>query len=37
MLVFLTAFGVSLVVTLLVVHSAKTHRHFSLDVDASRP
>lgn len=37
MLVFLIAFAVSLGVTLLVVHSAKTHGHLSLDMDTAGP
>ena len=37
MLMFLIAFSVSLAVTLLVVHSAKTHGHLSMDADTSGP
>lgn len=37
MLVFLIAFAVSLVVTLLIVHSAKAHGHLSLDADVAGP
>ena len=37
MLVFFIAFAVSLGVTLLIVHSAKTHGHLTLDLDTSGP
>ena len=37
MLVFLVAFALSMGVTLLVVHSAKTHGHLSMDLDTSGP
>lgn len=37
MLVFLIAFVVALCVTLLVVHFAKSHGHFSMDLDTSGP
>jgi UDP-N-acetylmuramyl pentapeptide phosphotransferase/UDP-N-acetylglucosamine-1-phosphate transferase len=37
MLAFLVAFALSLGVTLLVVHSAKSHGHLSLDLDTSGP
>lgn len=37
MLVLMTAFAVSLIVTLLIVRSAKVHAHLSMDHDVSGP
>jgi len=37
MLILFLAFGVSLVLTLLIIHSAKAHAHFSNDHDFSGP